>query len=220
MEIPNNFTMEFFESEVLTLVRSMQIEHSARIRFTVFRNDGGLYLPYTRDVSYLIQAFPLEQTTYIFSENKYEVDLYKDCYVAKQLLSTLKTTNKMLHVMGSIYAQENGLHNCLLLNTDKNVVEALNGNIFLKANNKLITPPLSEGCLNGIMRKQVLQLATKIENLEILEEPISPFDLQKADELFITNIISGIVSISKYRKKEFDTKTAVTITRLLNENLN
>ena len=74
--------------------------------------------------------------------------------------------------------------------------------------NKLITPPISEGCLNGIMRKQILNLAKKNDYLEVEEAIISPFDLQKADELFITNVISGIQPISKYRKKYFTNQLA------------
>jgi len=55
------------------------------------------------------------------------------------------------------------------------------------------------------MRKQILEITKKIENIEVVEESISPFDLQKADELFITNVITGIQPITKYRKKEFTT---------------
>ncbi len=73
---------------------------------------------------------------------------------------------------------------------------------------RLITPPVSEGCLNGVMRKQILALAKKIEDIRSVEEPISPFDLQKADELFITNVIKGIQPITKYRKKEYKTDLA------------
>ena len=94
---------------------------------------------------------------------------------------------------GYRFANENGLDNCLLLNDSKNVVEALQGNIFMLLGSKLITPPISEGCLNGVMRKQILNLAKKLEKLEVVEEPISPFDLQKADELFIKNVIKGEV---------------------------
>src|SRR5690606_7306326 len=103
----------------------------------------------------------------------------------------------------SIFAHENGLDNCILLNDTKNVVEALHGNLFMVQGKKLITPPVSEGCLNGIMRKQILALAKKMDGIEVLEETISPFDLQKADELFLTNVITGIQPITKYRKKEF-----------------
>jgi branched-chain amino acid aminotransferase len=219
MEIPNSFTMEYLEEQILNLAKANNFESSARIRLTVFRNEGGYYMPETRKVSFLIQVKSLENKLYIFKNESYEVDLYKDFFVAKQLLSTLKTTNKMLHITGSVFANENGFQNCLLLNNEKNIVEALNGNIFMKTGNQLITPPISEGCLNGIMRKQVLRLASKIDNLEILESIISPFDIQKANELFITNIIYGIQPITKYRKKEFETSTSKHLTELLNQEI-
>lgn len=205
MKIPNNFTLEYLESQILNLAKAQNCENSARVRFTVFRNDGGFYLPTNNSVSFQIQIFPLENSLYSFSDANYEVDLYKDFFISKQLLSTIKTTNKMINITGSIFAEENDLQNCILLNNDKNVVEALNGNLFMLMGTKLITPPISEGCLNGIMRKQVLQIAKKIEAIEVIEDVISPFDLQKADELFITNVISGIQPITKYRKKEYKT---------------
>jgi branched-chain amino acid aminotransferase len=117
----------------------------------------------------------------------------------------------------SIYAKENQFDNCILLNDSKNVVEAIQGNIFMLKANKLTTSPVSEGCLNGIMRKQILSIAQKIEKLEVVEEVISPFDLQKADELFITNVIKGIQPITRYRKKEFTIDLATQLTQKLNE---
>jgi branched-chain amino acid aminotransferase len=83
--------------------------------------------------------------------------------------------------------------------------------------NKLITPSLLDGCINGIVRKQVIRLVQKFENIEMVETSISPFDLQKADELFITNIITGIQPITKYRKKEFQTKLSNELIIKLNE---
>lgn len=203
MQIPMNFTLENLEKQILDLAEKNSCSDSCRVRFTVYRNDGGFYLPTDRNVSYLISSLKIENKAYLLNEDSYEVELFKDFYVTKQLLSTIKSTNKLINTVGSIYADENGYQNCLLLNEEKNVVEALNGNLFMISGNRLITPTLSEGCLNGIMRKQVLALAKKIEGLEVVEEPISPFDLQKADELFITNIIQGIQPITKYRKKEF-----------------
>lgn len=216
MQIPNNFTLEYLEDQVLNLAKANNCENSARVRLTVFRNDGGFYLPQTRTVSFLIQVSPLNETHYSFSDAMYEVDLYKDFYITKQLLSTIKTTNKMINITGSIFADENDLQNCLLLNNEKNVVEALNGNLFMLIGNKLITPSIEDGCLNGIMRKQVLQIARKIENLDVLEQQISPFDLQKADELFITNVITGIQPITKYRKKEYKTEFSKTLLEKIN----
>jgi branched-chain amino acid aminotransferase len=217
MEIPMDFTMEYLEEQILSLVKKNGLESSSRARITVCRNDGGYYLPKTNTVSFLIQVVSLENQTYLFDEKEYEVDLYKDFYVTKQLLSSIKTTNRLLNVTASIYASENGLDNCILLNDSKNVVEALQGNIFMLIGNKLITPPVSEGCLNGVMRKQVLEIAKKISTIEVVEEIISPFDLQKADELFVTNVIKGVQPITKYRKKEFSTELAKILVAKLND---
>lgn len=217
MEIPMNFTMEFFEEQILSLVKRNNLVQSSRARITMFRNDGGYYLPVTNDVSYLIHANALDEMSYTTNTNTYEVDLFKDFYITKQLLSSIKSTNKLLNVTASIYASENGLDNCILLNDTKNVVEAIQGNIFMLLGNKLITPPVSEGCLNGVMRKQVLAIAKKLPELTVVEEIISPFDLQKADQLFLTNVIKGIQPITKYRKKEFTTTLAQELTTLLNE---
>ena len=217
MEIPMNFTMEYLEDQILSLITENQMLASSRARITVYRTDGGYYLPQTNTVSFLIHAVALENTFYSIDKNRYEVDLYKDFYITKQLLSSVKTTNKIINITGSIYANENGLNNCLLLNDNKNVVEALQGNIFMLTGKKLVTPPISEGCLNGVMRRQILSLAKKMEGIEVVEEVISPFDLQKADELFITNVIKGIQPITQYRKKEFGTDMASKLVEKLNE---
>ena len=219
MQIPMNFTMEYLEEQILTLAKSKNLAISSRARITVYRNDGGYYLPQDNTVSFLISVESLDTALYSINQKEYIVDLYTDFYVAKQLLSSIKTTNKIINITASIFANENGLDNCLLLNDSKNVIEALQGNFFMLKGNVLTTPPVSEGCLNGVMRKQILTLARKIKNLEVVEEVISPFDLQKADELFITNVIKGIQPITKYRKKEFTTDLASKLVRNLNDTL-
>ena len=107
MQIPDNFTLEYFEEQVLNLAKATNNQNSARVRMTFFRNDGGFYLPQARTVSFLIQIAPLNQIKYSFSDAVYEVDLYKDFYITKQLLSTIKTTNKMINITGSIFAIDN-----------------------------------------------------------------------------------------------------------------
>ena len=220
MEIPMNFTMEYLEKQILALVNKNGLSASSRARITVYRNDGGYYLPQNNTVSFLIHAVALQNTLYAVEKMNYEVDLYKDFYITKQLLSSIKTTNKIINITGSIFANENGLDNCLLLNDSKNVVEALHGNLFMVLDSKLITPPVSEGCLNGVMRKQIISLAKKIQNLEVIEAAISPFDLQKAEELFITNVIKGIQPITQYRKKSFVSKVSVQLLQQLNDMIN
>ncbi|WP_445715416.1 aminotransferase class IV [Flavobacterium sp.] len=215
MEIPMNFTMEYFESQIVNLIQALNIANSYRVRFSVYRDSEGFYLPKSRNVQFLVIASPLQELYEIGKQN-YEVELYKDFYITKQLLSTLKTNNKMLQITGSIFAEENGYDNCLVLNNEKNVVEALQSNVFMKTGNVVVTPPVSDGCLNGIMRKQILEILKKMEGIEVKENSISPFDLQKADELFLTNVISGIQPITKYRKKEYTTEFASEVLKRLN----
>ena len=132
------------------------------------------------------------------------------------MLSTIKSNNKAANVLGSIYAKENDYANCLLLNEKKNVVEALNGNLFLVKGKTIKTPPLSDGALNGIIRKQLINILEKTDDLVLKEESISPFELQKSDELFVTNVIVGIQPVSKYRKKEFKNEVARQLLQKLN----
>jgi branched-chain amino acid aminotransferase len=70
------------------------------------------------------------------------------------------------------------------------------------------TPPLSEGCLKGIIRGKIIEMLEKKEGIEIEESAITPFEIQKADEIFITNSIAGIQPVTQYRKKEFKTDFA------------
>ena len=217
MEIPMDFTLEVLEDAIIKILKINKLHnYAARIRFTVFRKDGGLYSPLTNDVSYIIEAEQIASPFYLLDENEYEVELYKDFYVNADMLSTLKTNNKILNVTGSIYAKENGYDNCLLLNSSKMLVEALNGNIFLVNGNTIKTPPLNDGCLNGIIRLKIKEIITKTPDLELQELSISPFELQKADELFITNSILGIRPISKYRKKEYGSTIAKNLIGKLN----
>ena len=132
------------------------------------------------------------------------------------MTSTLKTNNKIINVVGSIFAKENDYQNCILLNHNKQVVEFLNGNIFMVKGTSIKTPPLKDGCLNGILRKKLIEVLGKLEDYTFEEASISPFDLQKADELFLTNSIVGIRSITKYRKKEFTNLVAKDLMGKLN----
>ena len=217
MEIPMNFTMEYLESQVKNCIEANSLlQSTARVKLLVYRQEGGFYLPNSNEVGYLITCKPLDGDFYLLNDQAYEVDLFKDYYIAPNLLSTLKTNNKVCHVVGSVFAKENDLNNCLLLNTDKHVIEALNANLFLVYGTQIKTPPILDGCLKGVMRKQVIDIIKAIPEYELEETSISPFELQKADELFLTNTISGIQPITKYRKKLYVNNVSNDILQKLN----
>lgn len=217
MEIPLSFTMEFIENEMFKTIKANEMEDMpVRVRITVFRRDGGLYTPQTNEVDYVIETQKLTSPFYELNEKTYEVELFKDFYVQADLLANVKHTNKLVNIVGSVFAHENDYQNCILLNNNKNIVGALNGNLFLVVGNTLKTPPLQDGCLNGITRKILLKALEKTPDFEVIETSISPFELQKADELFITNSVLGIQPITQYRKKTYENTVAKNLIGKLN----
>jgi branched-chain amino acid aminotransferase len=217
MEIPMNFTQEYLEEQIsATIEANGSITNAYRVKILVWRQQGGLYSPTTNEIEFSIACSDLQNPFYLLGQDQYEVELFKDHYITSGLLSTLKTNNKIINVLGSIYAKENKYNNCLLLNEKKQIVEALNGNLFLVKGDVIKTPPLEDGCLKGMMRKQLLTILADMHDYDVQEVSISPFELQKADEMFITNVITGIQSITKYRKKQYTNTIARELLGKLN----
>ncbi|MGB1042597.1 MAG: aminotransferase class IV [Tenacibaculum sp.] len=199
MKIPMKFTLEFLQDEILKTTSVLNDAAVYRVRLTVYRKDGGLYNPASNDIDYLIEAKSFEYE----EKAVYRIDLYKDFYNYSGLLSTIKTSNKMLNTLSAIFADENDLDNCVLLNERKGVAEVTNGNIFIVKGTVIKTPAITEGCIKGIVRKKVLEIIEKHPEYTVEETVISPFEIQKADEVFITNAIVGIQPVTNYRKKSF-----------------
>ncbi|MBT8238718.1 MAG: aminotransferase class IV, partial [Croceitalea sp.] len=159
---------------------------------------------------------PLDNPFFILDEKGLIVELFKDFYLNSDMLSNLNSNNKSINVVAQIYAQENGYDSCLLINTNKHVVQAIAGNLFMITANHIKTPPLTDGCIDGIVRKQLIELAMNLTDYQLEETSISPFELQKADELFIANDLTGINSIGNYRKKVYTNEVAKILVGQLN----
>jgi len=156
---------------------------------------------------------------YTWTSKGLKVDLFKDHYIQPGLLSTLKSSNALPYVLAGIFAKENGLDAMLLVNDKKMLVEANAANIFVLKDNVLKTAPLEDGPLRGVFRKNLIGWAKEI-GLEIKEESINPFELQKADEIWLTNTISGVQWVEKYRKRTYKGDKAKELVELLQRKLN
>jgi branched-chain amino acid aminotransferase len=204
MDIPPFFTPEFLEESIYELLFKQGLhKNHARIRISVWRKSGGFYTPNDLSVNYSISSSILEDIFINVTNN--EVDLFKDHFVYASMLSTLKTTNKAVNILAGIYAQ------------NKMVVEAISGNVFLRKGDQIKTPPVDDGCLNGIMRTHIIKQLKKMLNYNFVEETITPFELQRADEIFTTNMIRGVQSVTKYRKKSYTNETANELIELIND---
>ena len=167
--------------------------------------------------SFIVNCSVIDSKEFFLKDSDFKVDLFKDYYIQNDLLSNLKTNNKLINVLAGIYANENNLDNCILLNNKKNVTEFLNGNLFIVRGNKIITPNLDSGCLKGVMRKKIIEYVKLLPEFSIEETVISPFDLLSANEIWLTNSISGIINVTNYRNKSFSNDIAKIFIDFLNK---
>ncbi len=219
MPIPMEFTPEFFVDEANKLAEEVAVT-DGRLRLQVVRKSEGKYTPRdNNECVWWMELEELENQDYQWSPNGLKVDLYKDHYVQASLLSTLKSSNSLLYVLAGIFAQENGLDAMLLVNDKKMLVEANAANVFVLKDNVLKTAPLEDGPLRGVFRKNLIGWAKEI-GLEIKEESINPFELQKADEIWLTNTITGVQWVEQYRKRTYKGDKAKELVELLQRKLN
>ena len=215
IDIPDHFTPEFLEKNIMNLHNAISKNGCSRVRLSVYRNSPGKYRPVSNECKFLISCENLESNKFVINQEEFKVDIFKEYYLDKQLISSIKSNNKIINVIASIYAKENHLHNCILLNNDKMVCEFINANIFLIKDSCIITPDLKSGCLNGVMRKNIIRILKK-NNIQIVERNVNTYELSDADEIFGCNSIQGIFSITKYRKNELKFNLTKKILDLLN----
>jgi len=112
-------------------------------------------------------------------------------------ISNIKSVNALVSVLGAIHAKENGFDNAILMNNEGNFIETTNSNIFLVKNEVVYTPPITDGCVDGAMRKWVVQ------NINVVERSIDITDIRDANEVFITNAVTGVTGVNRVEKTFF-----------------
>ncbi len=219
MEIPMEWSPEYLEEQIRkTLSANGLEEKAARVKLLVVRKAGGFYRPETNDVDFLITTEAWAQDSFDLNSKGLEIELFKDYYKQSGLLGNIKTTSAQLYTIASIFAEENNYDDVLLLNEKKEVIESTKANLFMLKGVELYTAPLDSGCLKGVMRKRIIELAPKLD-LQVKEEAFSPFALQKADEVWLSNAMHGIQWVEKYRKKTYVHAKAGEMIKKLNVSL-
>ena len=219
MPIPMEFTPEFFVDEANRLAEEVAVT-DGRLRLQVVRKSEGKYTPDdNNECVWWMELEELSSQDYTWTSKGLKVDLFKDHYIQPGLLSTLKSSNALPYVLAGIFAKENGFDAMLLVNDKKMLVEANAANVFVLKDNILKTAPLEDGPLRGVFRKNLIGWAKEI-GLEMKEESINPFELQKADEIWLTNTISGVQWVEKYRKRTYKGDKAKELIELLQRKLN
>ena len=184
-KLKNNETEKSLLSLINQLIEKNKIVNgSAKIH--VNRTGEGKYLPFSNSVEILIS---INKESGFVKNTPISLCIFSDEQKTNGKVSNIKSVNALVSVLGAIHAKENGFDNAILKNTDGNFIETTNSNLFIIKEGIIYTPPLSEGCVDGTMRKGVLY------QVNVIEKPLKLLEVQEADEVFTTNAISGITPV-------------------------
>ena len=206
----------FIEHAILELAQKNNVTSDGRVRLTIYRNEGGLYAPSDNKVSFVVEVYPIEEKGYVLNQKGYTVDLFTEFKKAQNALSSIKSANSAIYVMAGINKTHNKLDECLLLNDKHHIIEGISSNIFAVKNGVLYTPPVSDGCVDGVMRRKIIEIA-QANKIAVYEISVMQNVLLGADELFLTNTINGIRWVVAYKQKRYFNDTSQRLTQKLNE---
>ena len=191
----------FLNAKAEELARRNKIKNG-RLRLTVYRDSDGLYTPLQNKMAWCLEIKSVDEPRYFLNPKGLIVDIFAELPKPTNYLSNIKTCNSLIYVMAGIFKAQNKLDEAILLNQSGSLCEASSANVFVYYQNHLYTPALSEGCVEGVMRQVIINIAGQI-NIPITEAQINPDILYEADEVFLTNASRGIQSVIGFGIKRY-----------------
>lgn len=208
----------FLRQKTAELQRKNKLQGNLRFRLSIYRDGDGLYTPISNKTGYLLEVSTLDQINYELNQKGLIIDVYDEIPKAVNKLSNYKTSNALLYVMAGLFQKHHRLDEALLLNQNGFLCESTSSNIFVVYQKQIYTPALSEGCVAGVMRTNIIRLA-RMENLQIVEAQINPEILNEAEEVFLTNATGGIRWVMGYGRKRYFNEVAKNLSLKLNASI-
>jgi len=212
--VPSFLTPEYLLANILNLTQKNHHEKLARIRLTIYRGEGGLYDPQNLVPNFTIQTWELNPTNNLLNENGLVIDIFEKSRKVCDNYSAIKSNNYLGYAMAALWTKEQHLNDAILLNPYNRVADATIANVFIIKDGIVKTPSLSEGGINGIMRRYLLNQLPEIA-VPVEESMLTMDDLLEADELFLTNSIYGIRWVKQLRDKEYGNNMTALISKKL-----
>lgn len=198
-ETPKAFTRDFILNKTTELCFKNNHNNAARIRLMVLRGKGGIFDPENLLPNYFIESWEIDDKRQL-NENGLVIDVVPCVRKSCDSLSNLKSNNYLPYVMAGFHAQQHRLNDCMVLNSFDRICDSAIANVFMIKGHNIFTPPLTEGCVAGVMREWILEKIT-IENYDVNERALTIDDLLNADELFLTNSIHHLRWVGNFRNK-------------------
>ena len=193
---------EDMQNQINLLLKENSISDAAYLKIMVFRSEGGKYLAENNKASFLIVTETDSQKQFELNKNGIELGLFSAQLKPMSELSNFKTISALQSVLCANEAREKGIDDCLMLNSENNIIESANSNVFYVKEGVIYTPKLSEGCVDGTMRNLIMNL--KQLTFQIQETKVELEQLFSADEVFLTNSIQGVRWVASFEDSVFE----------------
>jgi branched-subunit amino acid aminotransferase/4-amino-4-deoxychorismate lyase len=197
----------FLRQKTAELCKKNKFRENVRFRLSIYRAGDGLYTPANNKSGYVLEASALTENNYELNKKGLIVDVYDELTKQINKLANYKTSNSLLYVMAGLYKKQHRLDEAFILNQNGFLCESISSNVFVVYNQQIYTPALSEGCIAGVMRGVVMNIA-KMNNISMVEAQINPEVLKEADEVFVTNAVGGIRWVMGYGRKRYFNEVA------------
>ena len=179
LNVPEQFGQDNLGQAILELIDRNKLSNgSVRIKLQVWRQPGGLYTPTTHAANWLLTARPGQPFALT---DKPRLGIFRDVRLSPSRVSAFKTLNALPYVMAGIYRQQHAFDEVVLLDTNGHLAECVASSLFWLKGRQLFTSSLQSGCINGIIRQQLLRTHSVEEGLFL------PDVLETADAVFCAN---------------------------------
>jgi branched-subunit amino acid aminotransferase/4-amino-4-deoxychorismate lyase len=204
-----------FEQQLQKLISLNKIHAGARIRVHVWRRTGGFYKPENDGGMQLMQILAMDSNEFTLNAKGLQLG---DSSITKQVLfqPDVKTTNALQYVLAAREAKAANWDDAFLYHFEGGLLESSSSNVFLLKQGVLLTPRIEDGCLPGIMRRVMIEKLPAL-GYTIKEQVLAHNDLQTADEVYLTNAISGLRWVAGWRSKRYFKKNASKLVEDLNQ---
>ena len=210
MAIPPHWTALRLEQQILDLATANGHTSNARIRLTLFRGTGGLYDVDANFPHWLIQSWNGPEWTRAININGVDLGIYPDARKSVDRFSNLKSAQFLPYAMAARWAKRQQLNDAVVLNAQGRVADTTIANIFVLLEGSWRTPSLAEAPISGVMRRHVIAEMKK-HGIPVEETAITIEDLAAAQEIILTNAISGIRWVKSMGENQYTNTAAASI---------
>lgn len=211
------FNDETLLRSIELLIHRKKLFNINKVTLTLWRSDDVELISKKSDIQYLIEVEALEEKQFTLNISGLVADFFPGAYKSFSYLNAYNTIDQSFRIQALRFAAQQKLGACLIANPEGKVIEEAKTNIFFANGKTIYTPSLSTGCVDGVMRRKVLDIAEKDGYIIAETDPLPASFIFEVEEIFLTHDVDGIRWVGGFRHKRFRKKRCVDFVYRLNQ---